>query len=95
MANAMRYHADYHYHNVTALEPLVREHGVELRTFPDEVAAALGQTSLGVLDELAAETPLTRKIHGSCMKFLQQANPYSQWFDLRMLQMRAATLGPI
>jgi len=95
MASAMRYHADYHYHNVTALEPLVRQHGVELRSFPDDVAAALGQTSLEVLEELGAETPLTRKIHGSYIKFLEQANPYSQWFDLPMLRMRAAALGLI
>jgi hypothetical protein len=48
-----------------------------------------------VLDELGAETPLTRKIHGSYIKFLEQANPYSQWFDLPMLRMRAAALGLI
>ena len=95
MASAMQYHADYQFHNVVSLEPLVREHGVELRRFPDEVAAALGRTSLEVLDELGAKTPLTGKIHASYMPFLQQANRYSQWFDLPMLQMRAAALGRI
>jgi TRAP-type mannitol/chloroaromatic compound transport system substrate-binding protein len=95
MASAMQYHADYAFHNVVSLEPLVREHGVELRRFPDDVAQALGRTSLEVLEELGAKTPLTRKIHASYMPFLEQANPYSQWFDLPMLQMRAAALGRI
>jgi TRAP-type mannitol/chloroaromatic compound transport system substrate-binding protein len=94
-ASAMEYHADYAFHNVVTLQPLVEQHGLELRLFPDDVVAALGRTSLEVLAELGDRTPLTRKIHGSYMGFLEQANVYSQWFDLPMLRMRAATLGRI
>ncbi|HSA82108.1 MAG TPA: TRAP transporter substrate-binding protein [Geminicoccaceae bacterium] len=94
-ASAMEYHADYAFHNVVSLQPLVAEHGLKLRLFPDDVIAALGRTALEVLAEFGERTPLTRRIHASYMAFLEQANVYSQWFDLPMLQMRAATLGRI
>jgi TRAP-type mannitol/chloroaromatic compound transport system substrate-binding protein len=94
-ASAIEYYADYAYHNATALQPLVEEHGLELRLFPDDVMAALGRTSLEVLAELGERTPLTRRIHASYTAFRAQANVYSQWFDLPMLRMRAAALGRI
>jgi TRAP-type mannitol/chloroaromatic compound transport system substrate-binding protein len=94
-ASAMEYHADYAYHNVMTLQPLVEEHGLELRLFPDDVVEALGRTSAQVLAELGDRTPLTRRIHASYMAFLEQANVYSQWFDLPMLRMRAAALGTV
>ena len=58
-------------------------------------SSALGRTSLEVLAELGAKTPLTRKIHASYMPFLEQANRYSQWFGLPMLRMRANALGRV
>jgi TRAP-type mannitol/chloroaromatic compound transport system substrate-binding protein len=94
-ASAFEYHADYAFHNAMALEPLVQEHGVELRMFPDEVADALGRTSLEVLDELGAATALTARIHDSYMAFLSRANRYAQWLELPMLEMRARSLGRI
>jgi TRAP-type mannitol/chloroaromatic compound transport system substrate-binding protein len=94
-ASAMEYYADYAYHNATVLQPLIAEHGVELRLFPDEVALALGRTSLEVLAELAERSPLTRRIHASYSAFREQANVYSQWLDLPMLRMRAAALGRV
>jgi TRAP-type mannitol/chloroaromatic compound transport system substrate-binding protein len=93
MASAMEYHADYCFHNVMALEPLVAEYGLELRTFPDDVVEALGRTSLEVLEELGAADPLSGRIHQSYMAFLARANVYSQWFDQPRLEMRAAALG--
>jgi TRAP-type mannitol/chloroaromatic compound transport system substrate-binding protein len=94
-ASAIEYHADYAYHNVVTLQPLVEEHGLELRLFPDDVIEALGRTSREVLAELGERTPLTRKIHASYAAFLERANVYSQWFDLPMLRMRAAALGNV
>jgi TRAP-type mannitol/chloroaromatic compound transport system substrate-binding protein len=94
-ASALEYYADYAFHNVVSLQPLVEEHGLKLRLFPDDVVEALGKTSLEVLAELGERTPLTRKIHASYTTFLEQANVYSQWFDLPMLRMRAATLGTV
>jgi TRAP-type mannitol/chloroaromatic compound transport system substrate-binding protein len=94
-ASAMEYYADYAFHNAVSLQPLVEEHGLELRLFPDDVVEALGRTSQEVLAELGERTPLTRRIHASYTAFLEQANVYSQWFDLPMLRMRAAALGQV
>jgi TRAP-type mannitol/chloroaromatic compound transport system substrate-binding protein len=94
-ASAMEYYADYAFHNAVSLQPLVEEHGLELRLFPDDVMAALGRTSLEVLAELAERSPLTRRIHASYAAFRTQANVYSQWTDLPMLRARAATLGRV
>jgi TRAP-type mannitol/chloroaromatic compound transport system substrate-binding protein len=94
-ASAMEYHADYAFHNVVSLQPLIAKHGLELRLFPDDVVEALGRTSQEVLAELGERTPLTRRIHASYMAFRAQANLYSQWFDLPMLRMRAAALGRV
>jgi TRAP-type mannitol/chloroaromatic compound transport system substrate-binding protein len=94
-ASALEYHADYAFHDVMALAPLVEAHGVELRRFPAEVADALGRVSLEVLAELGEATPLTARIHRSYMAFLERANHYAQWLDLPMLEMRARALGRI
>ena len=59
------------------------------------MVAALGRTSLEVLAELGAKTPLTQQIHDSYMAFLKRANPYSQWFEGQAIAMRARALGRI
>lgn len=95
MAEAMGYGAEYRFHNVMALEPLVENYEVELRTYPDDVVEALGRTSVAVLQELGEKTPLTRKIHQSYLAFLERAVPYSDWFDRRILAERALALAPL
>lgn len=95
MASAMQYYADYRFHNVMALRPLVEEHGVELRTFPPDITEALGRTSLEVLDELGATNALTQRIHAAYRPFLERANRYAQWLDQRTIEMRASALGEI
>jgi TRAP-type mannitol/chloroaromatic compound transport system substrate-binding protein len=95
MAEAMAYGADYRFNNVMALGPLVRDKGVELRTYPDDVIRALGRTALEVLAELGEGDELTRRIHGSYMAFLKQAIPYSDWFDRTILTQRSMGLAPL
>lgn len=94
-ATASEYNADYRFHNAMALEPMVAEHGIELRRFPDDVTDALGRVSIEVLEELGASNALTAKIHASYMTFLERANRYGQWFDVPLLQMRARALGEV
>jgi hypothetical protein len=48
-----------------------------------------------VLTELGRSNALSRRIHASYMPFLEHANPYSQLFSGRMIDMRAGTLGRI
>ena len=85
--------ADFTYHNIVSLDPLLAEEGVELHTFSDEIVRALGAATWEVLAELAATDPLTERVHDSFMTFLGQANRYSQQFDQRLLEMRTIALG--
>ncbi len=94
-ATAIDYNADYRYHNVTLLKPLVEEHGVELRVFPDDVNDALGIAAMDVLQELGDSDDLTRRIHASYMAFLRDADVYARWFDRPIQTMRAKALAAI
>lgn len=94
-ATAIEYNADYRYHNVTLLKPLVEEHGVELRAFPDDVNDALGKTAMEVLSDLGDSDDLTRRIHGSYMAFLRDADAYAGWFDRPIQRMRAKALETV
>ena len=85
--------ADFTFHNIVSLEPLLAEEGVELRTFSDEIVAALGVATLEALDDLNASDPLSAKVYASLSGFLEQANGYNQVFAERFLAMRAIALG--
>jgi TRAP-type mannitol/chloroaromatic compound transport system substrate-binding protein len=91
-AAAHRTLADFTFHNIVTLEPLLQEQGVEIGTFPDDVVRALGKTTREVLDELAAGDELTGRVHASFERFLVQADRYGQLFDKRMLEMRGLAL---
>ncbi len=69
--------ADFTYHNAISLEPLVREHGVELRQFSDEILKVMAGYASEVLEELGRTDPLTAKVHASFMPFLTQARAYA------------------
>ncbi|MBI4185322.1 MAG: TRAP transporter substrate-binding protein [Proteobacteria bacterium] len=85
--------ADFQRHNIESLDPLLTQHGVELRQFADEIVAALGKTTLEVLNEFATGDALTARVHASYMAFLRKANRYNTVFDRKMLEMRAKVLG--
>jgi TRAP-type mannitol/chloroaromatic compound transport system substrate-binding protein len=61
--------ADYTANNQRALEALVNKHGVQLRTFPDDLLVALKRVSDEVLLEAAQKDALTQKVYDSFMRF--------------------------
>ena len=85
--------ADFQHHNIVSLDPLIQEHGVHVRSFSDDIVAAIGRTTLEVLNEFTSADPLTAKVHASYMDFLGKANRYNTVFDRRLLEMRAKVLG--
>ena len=85
--------SEFLYHNIEALPTLTGEHGVEVRTFPEDVVAALGETAIEVLDELAATDDLTGRIMTSYRDHLAKAATYSLAMDAAMIRQRAAALG--
>jgi len=65
---------DYVYNNALALDQL-KQQGVELKRFPDEVLAALREQSEQVLGELAAQSELNGRIWASMKAFQAQVEP--------------------
>lgn len=80
--------ADFTYHNVVSLAPLVEEHGVTLHTYPEEIIEALGRESFAVLEDIGTASPDTRTVYESYMAFLKQADRYAGRMDLPLLQQR-------
>lgn len=93
MASATESLADFTYNNVVSWKPLIEEHGVEVRQFPDEVVKALARESEAVLKEVASRSPLAGEIYESFTAFRAQAAAYAPWSDLAVLQMRQTGLG--
>ncbi|MHB1369191.1 MAG: TRAP transporter substrate-binding protein, partial [Pseudomonadaceae bacterium] len=63
---------DYTYHNALALDQL-KQQGVVLKRFPDEVLQAMRNESEQVLGELAAQSELNGRIWASMKAFQAQA----------------------
>jgi TRAP-type mannitol/chloroaromatic compound transport system substrate-binding protein len=81
--------ADFTFHNIQSLRPLVEEHGVELRAFSEEIVRELGRVSLEVIAEIGAESPIADRILQSYAAFLEKAVPYSERMLGTMLRQRA------
>ncbi|MCW5699909.1 MAG: TRAP transporter substrate-binding protein [Rhodospirillales bacterium] len=69
--------ADFTFHNIVSLEPLLKEHGVELRRFSDEIVKVMAKHAAEVEEELAQSDALTAKIHDSFISFLTLARAYA------------------
>lgn len=67
---------EYTARNNAALVELVETHGVELKKLPDDVLAGLKQLSTQVIEEMAAETSLSRRIAESMKDFASQSKSY-------------------
>lgn len=65
---------DYVYNNALALDQL-KQQGVELKRFPDEVLDAMQEQSDLVLGELAAQSELNGRIWASMKAFQEQVKP--------------------
>ncbi|MBX3702186.1 MAG: TRAP transporter substrate-binding protein [Steroidobacteraceae bacterium] len=74
-----RMSAEFMARNAEALETLVRDHGVQLRAFPDDVMQALRRFSAEILEENAARDPLFRRVLDSVQAFRARMTPY---FDI-------------
>ncbi|MEM9304165.1 MAG: TRAP transporter substrate-binding protein [Pseudomonadota bacterium] len=73
--------AEYAARNAQALTPLVEEHGVELRRFPDDVLARLREISDQVIDEVAGDDPLAREIHDSFVAYRDSSRRFLRLSD--------------
>ncbi|TLX54744.1 ABC transporter substrate-binding protein [Stutzerimonas nosocomialis] len=68
---------DYVYHNAIALEEL-KQQGVQLKRFPDEVLDAMYEQSEQVLGALAGQSELNGRIWASMKAFQEQVKPMQE-----------------
>ncbi len=80
--------AEFTHYNGVALEQLVKEHGVEVRKFPDEVLAAIARESKTALEEAAASDDITRRVFESYRAELNRVKEWSRISDEAFLAAR-------
>ncbi|MGQ7246197.1 TRAP transporter substrate-binding protein [Halomonas sp. V046] len=74
--------------NAEALDALINEHGVQLRTFPDDVMAALHESSLKVLQNQVDSDPDSAKIYASYRDFQRKVRPFTDVGEFAYLKAR-------
>jgi TRAP-type mannitol/chloroaromatic compound transport system substrate-binding protein len=81
--------ADFIANHSRSLDILLKEHGVELRSFPDDVMLALGVASKKVLADAAAADPLTGKVAESYLAFLDEVAGWTEQSEQAYLRARS------
>ncbi|WP_296526233.1 TRAP transporter substrate-binding protein [Rhodoplanes sp.] len=81
--------SEFKFNDTIALDKLVREHGVQLRVFSDDVLRALGRASREVVAEAGQKDPLTRRVHDSYMGFHERVRRVTEASDLAYLRARS------
>ena len=69
---------EYTARNNSALVELVETHGVDVRKLPDDVVAELRRLSAEIVEELAEDTEISRRIAESVKAFQKQAMTYHE-----------------
>jgi TRAP-type mannitol/chloroaromatic compound transport system substrate-binding protein len=81
--------ADFNARNTSALETLIKQHGVQVQKFDDAILQALGKISGDVMAEISQHDPLTRQVYDSFMKFRQAAVRWGELSELGYLNARS------
>ncbi|MGV6826972.1 MAG: TRAP transporter substrate-binding protein [bacterium] len=80
--------AEYSARNPGALAQLTKDHGVQLRAFPDDVLEGLRKVSAEVVADLAKQDDLSAKVYKSYSAFLEASRPYTDASELAYLNAR-------
>lgn len=79
---------EFTYRNAEALRALVDEHGVQLRSLPEDVIKALAEASRTVLQEQVDNDPASAKIYDSYREFQQFVKLYTDVGEFEYLKNR-------
>ena len=82
---------EFTYRNATALKSLVEEHGVQLRSYPEEVIDALYEASMTVIEDETANDPAAAKIYASYREFQALVSTYTRIGEHAFLNNREQT----
>lgn len=81
--------AEFTARNAEALQTLVRDHGVQVRRYPEDVIRELQRLSAEVLEEAARGDAMFRRVLDSLTAFRQRMTPYIDIAERAMLNTRA------
>jgi TRAP-type mannitol/chloroaromatic compound transport system substrate-binding protein len=70
-------YAEFMARNGQALQTLTKEHGVQLRRFPDDVLRSLGKAITEVMAEIGDSDPLTKKVYESYITFRREVSTWT------------------
>ena len=93
MATSLDTMADFAFHNMTSLGPLLEKEGVTLRSLPDDMTMVLAKESAIVLKEIADSSPLSGEIYKSFVDFRKMASDYISVSEAEALRTRKLALG--
>ncbi|WP_282040520.1 TRAP transporter substrate-binding protein [Halomonas alimentaria] len=82
--------SEFTFRNAQALETLVDEHGVELRSFPEDVMKALYEASQEVIAEQVENDADSKKVHDSYVAFQKLVRPSNDAGEFAYLKAREA-----
>lgn len=85
--------AEFNYHNGPSLETMLRDHGVNLHRFPDDVWQSIADASLQVVADTAKGGDLAQRIHDSFTQFRTEVAAWSNIAESAYLSQRARLLG--
>ncbi|MCE8029862.1 TRAP transporter substrate-binding protein [Billgrantia desiderata] len=80
--------SEFAYRNAQALATLVEEHGVQLRTFPQDVIEALYESSQRVIQQQVENDPDSAKVYESYSAFQALVRPFSDVGEFEYLKTR-------
>lgn len=81
--------ADFIANHSRSLDILLKEHGVQLRSYPDDVIIALGAASKKVLADAAAADPMTNKVYQGYKAFLDEVSSWTEQSEQAYLAARS------
>ena len=85
--------SEYNAKNGSSLDKLIREQGVQLRVFNDDVYDAFGEAAEEVFDEARAHSNLANRIHESFAKARKDVGRWMNISDQEYLRQRNRVLG--
>jgi TRAP-type mannitol/chloroaromatic compound transport system substrate-binding protein len=85
--------SEYNMKNGSSLEKLIREQGVQLKRFNDDVYDSFGEASEEVFDELRQHSNLANRIHESFAAARKDVGHWMNISDQEYLSQRNRVLG--
>jgi len=85
--------SEYNAKNGASLKSLIKDQGVELREFSDEIYDSFGKAADEVFEGVRAHSPLANKIHESFLKSRSEVGGWANIADVAYLRQRNRVLG--